>query len=135
MSLSPAVRFSRQHRQLNRPSTVILPFLVPSWFPAQAIQKTVTSPFSASSRQFYPRRDNNKNRGVSALRRTGLRPRQTLSMKKEDLPKPVLDPKKRTQVLVDEDHGLWQFFNKERRVLATPEEDNSHGSFCVLLDW
>jgi len=36
-------------------------------------------------------------------------------------------------VQVDEDHGLWQFFNKERRVLATPEEDNSHGLYYTIL--
>lgn len=40
---------------------------------------------------------------------------------------PVLNPKLKSKVEVDEDHGLWGFFNKERRLLATPEEDLAHG--------
>jgi hypothetical protein len=48
-------------------------------------------------------------------------------VKKEDLPMPVLNPKLKSKVEVDEDHGLWGFFNKERRLLATPEEDLAHG--------
>lgn len=127
MSLSPVARLGRQHVQLDRSSSAILTFLIPSWLPPQAIQRTLVSRFSTTPHQCYPRRDNNKNRGVSAIRRTGLRPRQTISVSKEDLPKPVLDRKKRTPVEVDKDHGLWQFFNKERRAIATPEEDNSHG--------
>lgn len=79
------------------------------------------------------RRDNNPDRGVSALRRTGLR--HPVGMSKEPLPQPVLDPKKRSKVTVDEKHGLWGFFNKDRTSLSTPEEDNAHGMPLICLDF
>ncbi|KAB2580352.1 putative 50s ribosomal protein l4 protein [Lasiodiplodia theobromae] len=70
--------------------------------------------------------DRNKNRGVSALRKTGLRPRQTLAMNKEKLPvpRPVAQ---RPKAPVHPDHGLWQFFNADKKLLATPEEDMAFG--------
>lgn len=83
-----------------------------------------TALFSTTETAFYPR-DYNRNRGVSALRRTGVR--QPLSVSKEPLPQPVLDPKKRDRVKVDANHGLWAFFNQARTVLSTPEQDNAHG--------
>lgn len=78
------------------------------------------------------RRDGNRHRGESALRRTGLR--HPVGMSKVPLPKPLLDPKRRSQVKVDENHGLWGFFNKERTSLSTPEEDNAHGMSLLCLD-
>lgn len=80
--------------------------------------------FSTSTSRLYPR-DRNPNRGVSALRRTGLR--QPLSISKEPLPQPVLDATKRSKIEVDENHGLWGFFNKDKAPLATPEQDAGHG--------
>lgn len=71
------------------------------------------------------KRDGNPNRGVSALRRTGLR--YPVGMSKEPLPQPVLDPNKRTKIKTDENHGLWGFFSSRRTSLSTPEEDNAHG--------
>lgn len=79
---------------------------------------------SASSSQ-RRKRDGNPNRGVSALRRTGLR--YPVGMSKEPLPQPVLDPTRRSKIEVNENHGLWGFFNKDRTALSTPEEDNAHG--------
>ncbi|KAI9795150.1 MAG: 54S ribosomal protein L4 mitochondrial [Peltula sp. TS41687] len=79
--------------------------------------------FSTTTRR-YPR-DASRNRGVSAIRRTG--PRQTLSVSKVPLPQPVLDPSKRSKFQVDENHGLWGFFNKQRTTLSTPEDDSAHG--------
>lgn len=67
----------------------------------------------------------NPERGVSTVRRTG--PKQALSMSKEPLPVPVLDPKKRSKVTVDDDHGLWGFFHSKDKPMNTPEEDNKHG--------
>lgn len=67
----------------------------------------------------------NRERGVSTVRRTG--PRQPLSVSKTPLPKPVLDPKKRSKVVVDEDHGLYEFFHSKDKPLSTPEEDFAHG--------
>ena len=43
------------------------------------------------------------------------------------LPQPVLDPQRRSKVIVDEDHGLWQFFNAHRDSLLTPLELDAHG--------
>ena len=81
--------------------------------------------FSSSACQY--RADNNKNRGVSALRRTGPRKRQVFSVERKDLPEPIFDSTKKSEIEVDPEHGLWQFFNKKRRIIATPEEDAAHG--------
>lgn len=48
-------------------------------------------------------------------------------MAKEPLPQPVLDPAKRSKIKVNENHGLWAFFNKEKRSLTKPEDENAHG--------
>ncbi|KAK7728199.1 54S ribosomal protein L4 mitochondrial [Botryosphaeria dothidea] len=91
-----------------------------------AAASTSVTPFSLLQHRCL-HRDRNRNRGVSVLRKTGLRPRQTLSVKKEDLPVPVLDPGRRSKVQVDDDHGLWQFFGEDRKLLTPPEEDSLHG--------
>lgn len=121
MSLSSTL-FSQSLRAAANPRQFSLPpaFLLPSFFQVQSSSFTTSSPA-------YARRDRNRDRGVSALRRTGPRRRQTLSAKVEDLPKPVLDAEARSTVEVDPDHGLWQFFNRERTPFATPESDDSHG--------
>ena len=75
----------------------------------------------------HQKRETNRNRGLSALRRTGLRKGQTLSVKLENLPKPVLDRAQRAEVEVDPEHGLWKFFNPERTSFATPEFNNACG--------
>lgn len=72
------------------------------------------------------RGDANKDRGVSALRSTGLRRRQRLSVKLKDLPVPKWKIPRQSQD-VDEEHGLWQFFPADKKLLSTPEEDASHG--------
>jgi large subunit ribosomal protein L47 len=97
-------------------------FLIPSLL-APVQQK---SSFSSTTSTFYPR-DNNRERGVSTIRRTGLR--QPLSVSKTPLPKPVLDPSKRSKVDVDEDHGLWEFFHSKDKPMNTPEEDSDHGRY------
>ena len=53
--------------------------------------------------------------------------RQPVSVSKTPLPKPVLDPKKRSKVEVDPDHGLWHFFYSKDKPINTPEEDADHG--------
>ncbi|KAI9804507.1 MAG: hypothetical protein M1825_001406 [Sarcosagium campestre] len=108
-------------------SRILLPisfsghFIIPS---SACLSRSQLSAFSTTPRQPFPR-DRNRSRGVSALRRTG--PRQPLSVSKDPLPQPVLDPKKKTKIPVDEDHGLWQFFDKERKAISTPTEDHAHG--------
>lgn len=107
---------------------------VPPAFLVPALQRgpfATKTQFSTSAANQYPRKafqkkkDSNPERGVSALRRTGLR--HSVAMAKEPLPQPVLDPSKRSRVQVDKDHGLWGFFNKGKTVLSTPEEDQAHG--------
>ncbi|KZF25390.1 54S ribosomal protein L4, mitochondrial [Xylona heveae TC161] len=119
MSISSVGRWARSSRSsyiLETPPT----FLVPSlWKSAPAARNFSTSPSRSLPRDY------NRNRGVSAIRGTG--PRQPLSVSKEPLPEPVLDSKLRSKVQVDENHGLWGFFNKQRTTLSTPEDEYSHG--------
>lgn len=92
--------------------------------PAFSVHQTAT--FSSTT-PYHARRDGNPNRGVSALRRTGLNKRQKLSVKLENLPKPIRDPAKRSQVQVAEDHGLYDFLPASQASMHTPEELNAHG--------
>ncbi|TVY68674.1 54S ribosomal protein L4 [Lachnellula suecica] len=121
MSTSTAIRpVARRLLKSSRIQQIPPTFLLPSLL--APIQQT--SPFSSTSSGQYPR-DMNRERGVSTIRHTGLR--QPVSVSKEPLPKPVLDPKKRSQVQVDENHGLWGFFHSRDKPLNTPEEDAAHG--------
>ncbi|KAF2180537.1 MRP-L47-domain-containing protein [Zopfia rhizophila CBS 207.26] len=106
-------------------SDLVFPFLSPSVQYTRGTSHIPISRFSTSPSLW--KRDNNRNRGVSAIRRTGPRPRQTLSVLKHELPKPVLDPKEKTKIEGDEDHGLWGFFHKDKKLLAAPGEDNAYG--------
>ncbi|KAK5167126.1 54S ribosomal protein L4 mitochondrial [Saxophila tyrrhenica] len=111
---------------LRRSSTVPPAFLLPSF------SATYQSAFSTTT-SFQARKDGNPNRGVSALRRTGLNKRQraTYPLVPKDgpvvLPKPVLDPEQRSAIEVDENHGLWDFFNVDRDSLFTPTQLAAHG--------
>lgn len=69
-------------------------------------------------------------RGVSPLRRTGLR--YPVEMSKVPLPQPVLDPERRSKVEIDESHGLWGFFREDKKLLNTPEEASQFGMLCLL---
>lgn len=104
---------------LSRATRTIPP--IPPTFLAPAFAAS----FSTSNASLA-RKDGNKARGVSALRRTGLK-KQTLSIKPSELPKPVLERERRSRVEVDDDHGLWAFFPEDRKSMATPEEMGSHG--------
>ena len=98
-------------------------FLMPSFLPATLYRQK--APFSSSTPQYRRTKDNNKLRGVSALRRTGLK--HSVAMSKEPLPQPVLDPKKRRKLVGDPNHGLWGFFNKQKTALTKPEDEAAHG--------
>jgi large subunit ribosomal protein L47 len=104
--------------QQQQPPSFLLPSLLT---PNQQ-----TTSFSSTPTPFYPR-DMNRERGVSTIRRTGPRNRNSLTVSRTPLPKPVLDPKKRSKVQVDENHGLWQFFHSKDKPMNTPEEDADHG--------
>lgn len=92
----------------------------------QSLHGTSKAQFSTS--QPLRKRDNNKNRGTSAVRSTGIRPRQTLSIKQKDfenqrLPKPV---EVKHEYKGTPDHGLWDFF-KDQELLQTPVVEQRHG--------
>lgn len=81
------------------------------------------APFSTTAPQCKRKtRDNNRLRGVSALRRTG--PREPFSVSWEQLPEPA---KYKPPVRTDEDHGLWGFFHGKDKLMNTPAEDGAHG--------
>lgn len=48
-------------------------------------------------------------------------------MMSHPLPKPVLNPEKKSKVAVDDKHGLWGFF-RDKKVLNTPEEHVAFGT-------
>ena len=104
-------------------------FLAPSLlcpFPAHYHR----SHFSTSTPVQHRRRKGaNPDRGVSALRRTG--PRFAFGMSKYPLPQPVLDPLKRSEIKVDEKHGLWGFFNQYRQLLTQPRDEIEHGMYIL----
>lgn len=73
-------------------------------------------------------------RGVSALRGTGLNPRTTLSVKLKELAVPV-EEKDRTPLKVDENHGLWHFFGRDRtKSIMTPSELSHYGRHWSPLE-
>ena len=106
----------------NGPPSFLLPGI-------SATSNATASSFSTSASSAYPR-DKNPRRGISALRGTGLR--NPLSVSKLPIPKPVMDPKKRSKVPVDPDHPLWGFFNQQKTILSTPEEDDAHGNGVLI---
>ncbi|KAK0268155.1 54S ribosomal protein L4 mitochondrial [Friedmanniomyces endolithicus] len=106
-------------------STLPPPFLLPAF--AQ------TASF-CSTPIHHARKDHNRNRGVSALRHTGIGKNQRLSVRVSALPQPVLDPARRSAVEVDPDHGLWGFFSKERTLISTPEEMNGYGRSWTIQE-
>jgi hypothetical protein len=127
----PSNAMATIHNRIMRPSLAssrttesVLAFLVPS---AQCMRRAAAARFSTSPVRC--KKDNNTNRGVSAVRGTGLRPRQTLSvLGKKDasntLPKPVPIEEKVTGT---PDHGLWDFF-KDQKLLQTPVDEQKHGT-------
>ena len=112
----------------DHPPVFLAPLLASS--PQPPHQRLQFSTATALSARYKKRRDGNPNRGVSALRRTGLKFPNAMS--REPLPKPVLDPERRSKVQADPNHGLWGFFHKDRKALTTPEEDYAFGTFNVL---
>lgn len=118
--------------RLTRPAlTSVTPEAVPfSLTPLFPCARLPVARFSTSHTLWKGGRgDNNRIRGLSAVRHTGPRPRQTLSVKQKDyanqrLPTPV---ERTTSVQGDPDHGLWEFF-KDKKLLRKPEEESRHGS-------
>ena len=103
-----------------------------SSIPSEACLRHATSQrtFCTSPTHLRRTKDNNKNRGVSLMRGTGYRERQTQLRPNPDrpLPEPVLDRAKRTKVKVDEDHGLWAFFPKSKQSMAFDKDELNYGA-------
>jgi large subunit ribosomal protein L47 len=123
MAALPLSRTLRPSLSSTKPDALRL-FLVPSFL---CTRTAPAAQFSTSPARC--KKDNNTNRGVSAVRGTGLRPRQTLSVKQKNfkdqqLPMPVEITEKPTGT---PDHGLWDFF-KDQKLLQTPVEENRHGT-------
>ena len=93
-------------------------------------QRSSFSTTAALSVRAKKKRDGNNHRGESALRRTGLK--YGNSMSKQPLPRPVLDPEKRTKIQVDPNHGLWGFFNSERKALSTIDQEKAKGILQIF---
>lgn len=68
--------------------------------------------------------DRNKNRGVSAIHRSGLKHR--LSVSKFKLPVPV-NPERHEPRVLNPEHGLWDFFLPNKQAFPTPEQEHAHG--------
>ena len=95
-------------------------FLLAQATPAKTAGFSTTAPLCKRKRK--TNKDNNKNRGVSSIYRSG--PREPLSMSAVPLPKPRdFKPK----INVDEKHGLWDFFPGPGKLMWTPTEMEEHG--------
>ncbi|KAF2662705.1 MRP-L47-domain-containing protein [Lophiostoma macrostomum CBS 122681] len=127
----PTARVARTgHLQRSRCADAVLPFLAPSISSPKKVPCVFAAPFSTSPALW--KRDNNKNRGLSILRHTGTRKRQTLSVKRhvEDLPVPS---KPTTTLHGDPDHGLWGFF-PGKKLLREPRELAHHGRAWTVAE-
>ncbi|KAL9128559.1 MAG: hypothetical protein Q9217_002792 [Psora testacea] len=104
-------------------------FLAPrlSYAPLRTQNSSFSTSPSLTQRKHHG--DRNPNRGVSSLRRKP--PAKPLSISRivrvEGLPKPVLDPKRRSKVQVDPKHGLYGFFNEDKKLLTEPGVEAAHG--------
>ncbi|KAF1987411.1 MRP-L47-domain-containing protein [Aulographum hederae CBS 113979] len=95
--------------------------------PRTAAAFTTSAPcMKGRDKKMKKKRDYNHERGNSAIHSSGLRRRQTLEVRDKPIPVPT-KPEERSKPAIDDTHGLWGFFNKEKRILALPEEDGAHG--------
>ncbi|PNS18710.1 hypothetical protein CAC42_5249 [Sphaceloma murrayae] len=108
----------RAAQPLSQAQLLPPPFLLPSFYrPSRHFHSSPS----------FQKRETNKKRGLSALKRSGLRKGQTLSVKLENLPQPVLDPAERSRIDVDPEHGLYKFFRSPDRSMSQPDQIGEHG--------
>lgn len=132
------VRALQACRQINGspllPRRPVLPILPPFFtqttasYASVAVENVSQKPEKKKKKKgkaprHRPNRDNNHERGLSAMRRTG--PRNVLSVGAR-LPKPV-DESEFPKIKTDPSHGLWEFFYEKGKTLNTPQEDREHG--------
>ncbi|KAL1887366.1 54S ribosomal protein L4 mitochondrial [Ceratocystis pirilliformis] len=111
-------RMQVRPKTVNTTTTVATTTTIPGHPTVQLKQGFATSARQAKN----VTRDNNRLRGVSLLRRSGLR--EPVSVSKEPLPKPS-DYK--PVVEHDPNHGLWGFFPAPGTLMRSPAEDAEHG--------
>lgn len=104
-------------------------FLVPA-----CAESSVNSSFIrtfTSSTCLHERRRNkdmNRRRGVSAIRSTGLRKPLIVDRLYPELPTPRPEKERPLDEFpINPDHGLYGFFNQDKKVVLTEEEESSHG--------
>ncbi|OAX85128.1 54S ribosomal protein L4, mitochondrial [Emergomyces africanus] len=121
----PSRSITRLVRQYGGTPLVELPpiFLAPTLQFPISYTSFQCSRFSTTPAPWL-KRDLSKHRGVSAIHRTG--PRQTLSVSKYPLPRPV-NHKEQEKRPLNPNHGLWGFFGPDRKPIPTPEEEFAHG--------
>ncbi|BDD56087.1 54S ribosomal protein L4 mitochondrial [Monascus purpureus] len=100
------------------------PYLAPSLHFSLIRPPVQCSNFSSTAVAAGSGRDLSKSRGVSAIHRTG--PKFPLGVSKYPLPKPAT-PSKPTRANPTPNHGLWDFFPRNKESLSTPEYDSAHG--------
>ena len=103
--------------------------------PVLATPVSQTSCLHTTSALHQRGKRNSPDRGVSTLRRQAATPLYKLSIGhavlKKGLPKPV-KKEERKKLDVDEDHGLWQFFN-DKKLFTDPEEERKFGENGLLV--
>ncbi|KIX02638.1 uncharacterized protein Z518_08580 [Rhinocladiella mackenziei CBS 650.93] len=117
-------------RTFSHPSTTTVPvFLAPAFARPTTVAATASCSRTYASKPHSQRPigDRNKQRGVSAIRRTG--PRNMRGLWKYTLPVPVARDHRTTdpEYLDTKNHGLWGFFNEARQPMMPPDEESSHG--------
>ena len=125
-------------RGLTTPSTksASIPlFLVPAFAPLSSL--TRSRGFStAAPREAYHHKsgETNKQRGVSAIRRTG--PRATKGLWAYPLPEPVTRKRQSKQADYEgtDNHGLWGFFNEAKEAMLPPYKEARHGMSASSTD-
>ncbi|PVH98948.1 MRP-L47-domain-containing protein [Periconia macrospinosa] len=124
MSAIPTFRIWRPS-PASKPADAVRSLLTP----ASPCSRVSVAQFSSSPIQWKGKGkgDNNPNRGISPVRRTGLRPRQTLSVRnprdKNELPVPR---KRSSQIQGDPNHGLYEFF-RNKQLMVPPNQEAQHG--------
>lgn len=104
-------------------------FLAPAFAESSAIPSTIRTFTSTTCKNARRRRrDMNRHRGVSAMRSTGTRKQLSVDRLYPELPVPR--PEKERPVddfPINPNHGLYGFFNKDKKVVLNDEDESQHG--------
>lgn len=127
----------------NMTATKIPLFLAPAFAGGNIFSQAAIRSFHASAcNQARSRtkrkgnRDSNKQRGVSAIRSTGPRQRLSVDNYYKELPRPREESErpKLEAFEVNENHGLYGFFNKNKDTVLPPDQETYHGRSWTYHD-